>query len=143
MSRVTQTVHYAPCQDLICDCVGDPFYRGQGLSEFKGDGVTFLEKTWRVIGDPGLITWILRHQQLERQIQCNGRRCEHQWGSRFGASEDDHFRWGHLKSRGRSLSAVIDDAEDFQSLAGDQSLNPLHRLGKRMQAANVNDSAFL
>jgi hypothetical protein len=57
-------------------------------------------------------------EQLERQVDGDRRRGEHQRCAAFGVAEDHKLGGRHLQAYGRGLAAVVDDLEELDALGG-------------------------
>ena len=90
--------------------------------------------------DPDFAVIVLPNQHLERQVDGDGGRGEHQRSSRFRIAEDQELRGPHLHSDFFRFTTVIDQGEEFDSLGLENFFELLDGLIDRVVTGHADDS---
>ena len=73
---------------LLARSGGEGFHDGDILNEFPGQVVASLQVDGRVVGKPHSAVRVLPDEDLQRQIDGDARRGDHQWSPGFRVAED-------------------------------------------------------
>ena len=85
-------------------------------------------------GDPDFAVTILPDQDLQRQVDRDARRSDHEWSAGFRIAEDQQFGWPHFDAGLFRLTAVIDQGKQLDALRLQDSFQFLNGFVHRVVA---------
>src|SRR5262249_27994293 len=86
------------------------------LQQFLRKAVPFLQILWAVVGNPGFSLFVFPDKNLQRQIDSNAWRSQHQWRPRLRTPENQQLCRPHLHSHFFCLATVVDERKKRNSL---------------------------
>src|ERR1700722_8928685 len=107
-----------------------------------GQVVALRQILGAVVGDPVFPLRVFPDQDLERQIDGDARRGQHQGGSSLGIAEDDQLGGVHLHSNFGRFPAVVDQSKDGDSLSLENRQQFFQRRVYRVPGGFVDDSVI-
>jgi alpha/beta hydrolase family protein len=109
---------------LLARSGGEGSHDGDILNEFRGQMVASLQVDGRVVGKPHSAVRVFPDEDLQRQIDRDAGRSDHQRSAGFGVAKDQELGRVHAHPDLRSFATVVHQRKDRRSRCSNQLIQP-------------------